>query len=102
MDLAFEATIWQYDGPAAWCFVTLPPAVAAEIADSIPQRQFGMIKVQARIGSTRWNTTLFKDTRRGSWLLPLKAAVRRQESLRPGERVWVELRLLPASPSAQL
>ncbi len=100
MDFAFEAEIWQYDGPAAWCFVTLPPSAAAEIAANIPQREFGMVKIQARVGSSRWTTSLFKDNRKGTWLLPLKASIRRQEGLRPGERIWVELRVNSHPPAS--
>jgi len=48
-----------------------------------------MIPVDAQIGSTRWTTSLFpKD---GGYVVPLKDAVRRAESIDVGVTVNVRL-----------
>ena len=50
---------------------------------------WGMIPVQARIGNTEWPTSLFpKD---GSYLVPLRATVRKAERLAEGDSVRIRL-----------
>jgi hypothetical protein len=50
---------------------------------------WGVIPVYVRIGKTRWYTSLFpKD---GSYLVPIKADVRRAEHLEDGDEVAVQL-----------
>jgi hypothetical protein len=50
---------------------------------------WGMIPVRARIGATRWETSLFpKD---GAYLVPLKDAVRRAERIDAGDTITVGL-----------
>jgi Domain of unknown function (DUF1905) len=70
-----------------------------DVADDIRARVgthasgFGSIKVEAAVGSTRWATSLFPDKTRGTYLLPIKKAVRGAESLEPGDMVAVSLRV---------
>lgn len=50
---------------------------------------WGMIPVEARIGSTRWTTSLFpKD---GGYVVPLKDLVRNAERIAVGDTVRVRL-----------
>jgi hypothetical protein len=54
---------------------------------------WGCIPVAARIGATRWKTSLFpKD---GGYIVPIKAAVRRAERLELGDVVEVSLTTPP-------
>jgi Domain of unknown function (DUF1905) len=100
---AFRAKLWQYHGPGAWYFVSLP----ADIADDIRARcgaeasGFGSIKVEAAIRETQWTTSLFPDKTRRTYLLPIKKAVRMAESLEVGAATAVTLRLM-ADPGARL
>jgi hypothetical protein len=70
-----------------------------DVADDIRARVgthasgFGSIKVEAAVGSTRWATSLFPDKTRGTYLLPIKKAVRGAESLEPGDIVTVSIRV---------
>ena len=92
---AFRAELWQYDGPAAWHFISLPPDVADDIRAKFGPQAFGFgsIKVEAVIGSTRWSTSLFPDKTRGTYLLPIKKAVRVAENLETGDVATVNLRI---------
>jgi Domain of unknown function (DUF1905) len=92
---AFRAELWQYEGPAAWHFVSLPLDVADDIRARVGTHAsgFGSIKVEAAVGSTRWATSLFPDKTRGTYLLPIKKAVRGAESLEPGDIVTVSIRV---------
>lgn len=91
----FQEKIWLYPGKAAWHFVTLPPTLAKEIDYyfSTEKKGWGALTVEATIGETTWKTAIFPDKQSGSYLLPLKAAVRKSESLRDGSLVAVLLQL---------
>ena len=92
----FTAELWESRAPGAWRFVTLPAADSAEITElSAPRRKgFGSVRVLATVGGTRWETSLFPDSGRGAFVLPIKRSVREREGLDVGDelRVTVELR----------
>jgi hypothetical protein len=52
---------------------------------------WGSVRVTAKIGSTKWTTSIFPDKALGTFLLPLKAQVRKAEDLFDGSEVNVEL-----------
>ena len=83
----FEAELWLYSGDAAWHFLTVPREVAEEIRFFHPSRRrgWGSVRVLARIGGSQWKTSIFPDRRSGSFLLPVKAAIRKQERLVAGQ-----------------
>ena len=58
-----------------------------------PKRGWGMIKVTAEIGDTRWSTSIFPAKDSGGWLLPVKASVRKAEALAAGDQVAVTISL---------
>jgi uncharacterized protein DUF1905 len=89
----FQAELWQYEGPEPWHFVSLPPEVSDDIRAKFGGQAagFGSIKVEAVVGSTRWTTSLFPDKTRGTYLLPVKKAVRVAENLVDGDAATVSL-----------
>ena len=91
----FSAELWQYDGPSAWYFVSLPPDIADDIRAEFAAQAagFGSIKVEAAVRSTEWTTSLFPDKKRGTYLLPVKRSVRVAESLEAGDVATVSLRI---------
>ena len=92
----FEAELWRWDGAAAWHFVTVPDDVSDEIEEATgpARRGFGSVRVQVTIGGSTWTTSVFPDKQRRAYLLPVKQAVRRAESLEAGDRARVALELL--------
>lgn len=93
-----EATLWCWrsaGAAASWHFLTIDGQTAAEIRYAAMGRTggFGSIKVEARIGRTRWSTSIFPQRTSGGFLLPVKAAVRKSENIAEGDMVTVELRL---------
>jgi hypothetical protein len=93
MDYRFSGELWQYDGEAPWCFVTLPVEVSDNVRaeHGLAQTAFGSIKVTATVGDTRWSTSLFPDKRLGSFVLPVRKQVRKAEELEIGSLVEVQL-----------
>ena len=93
--IAFEGELWRHDGAAAWHFVTLPVDLADEIRARRDgaHRPFGSLAVQARIGATTWATSIFADSKSLSYVLPVKAQVRKREGLEQATPVRVEIEL---------
>lgn len=88
-----EATVWIYAGDAAWHFVSLPKALAETLHARFGHaaRGWGSLPVLVTIGQTSWRTSVFRDAKRGSYLLPLKAAVREKEGIQAGDTVAIRL-----------
>ncbi len=93
--MRFDAEVWDWKGDGSWHFVTLPGELADDIKAITAGRAkgFGSVPVKAAIGQTRFETSLFPDTKSGSYLLPLKKAVRAAEGLAPGVTATVSIEL---------
>lgn len=92
---AFEAPLWLSESVASWAFVTLPVDLADELRwRAGPPNGFGSVRVEVGVGSTTWRTSVFPDKTSGSYVLPLKVAVRRAEGLEAGDQVAVALQVL--------
>jgi hypothetical protein len=93
----FQAEIWLYDGPAAWHFITLPKPVATDIEQRYGhlKRGWGSLRVLLEVNGAEWETSIFTDKQRQSFLLPLKAAKRREAGISVGDTVSVTLTVLP-------
>ncbi|TQL67086.1 uncharacterized protein DUF1905 [Nocardioides albertanoniae] len=93
----FEAELWPWkDETDARIFVTAPPEVTEEIREATiatgPPRGFGSVRVEARIGTTTWRTSVFPGQE--GYALPIKKDVRRREALAVGDLARVALTLL--------
>ena len=80
-------------GPGGWHFVTLPAEVAGEL-DTVfapAKRGFGSLRVSATVGGVAWETSVFPDKQTASYVLPVKAAVRRRAGLEAGDTVALTL-----------
>ena len=95
----FSATVWEHVGEAAWYFVSLPEPVADEIDELFGHtaKGFGSLKVDVTIGSSRWSTSIFPDSKRGTYVLPVKKAVRKAEGLDDGTVADVEIRIVSST-----
>jgi Domain of unknown function (DUF1905) len=89
--ICFEAEVIRFDGPGGWHGVFLPTDAAAEVRFFGRANALGAIAVLAQIGNSEVKTSLFPDKRRDSFLLPLKATVRRTENVKEGDRITVTL-----------
>lgn len=91
----FEAELWLSSVEGTWVFLTVPPELSDEILELAPRKGgFGSVRVEVAIGETTWRTSLFPDTARASYVLPVKRAVRNAEGIDVGDRVPVNLRLV--------
>lgn len=93
---AFESEVIYWRGPSPFFYAPLPADQAAEIRRLARAVTYGwgMIPVDATVGGVAFYTALFpKDE---TYLLPLKAAVRRKADITAGDVVAVEMTLRPA------
>jgi hypothetical protein len=87
----FEAEIWLHQG-GAWHFVSLPQDLADEIEAHVANPgSFGAVRVEVTLGATTWRTSIFPSTGHGTYVLPVKRAIRTAAGVGVGDRVRVEL-----------
>jgi hypothetical protein len=58
-----------------------------------PRSGWGSIRVEATIGGSTWKTSIFPDSKSGTFLLPVKAQVRKQEGISAGDRVRLTIEI---------
>lgn len=93
----FTAPLYLWEARTdSWVFTDLPFDIADVIEDrqSGPRRGFGAVRVQVEVGSTRWRTSIFPSKERRTYVLPVKRAVLKAESLVPGDAVTVRITLV--------
>lgn len=96
----FTAPLWRWAAraettdPSSWVFVTVPPEVGEELRLLAGEpRGFGSVPVLVEAGASRWRTSVFPDAERGSFVLPVKKAVRVAEGVSEGDLLTVTLRV---------
>ncbi|BFU43116.1 DUF1905 domain-containing protein [Krasilnikovia sp. MM14-A1004] len=98
MVVVFDAELWIWDARRgdSWTFVSLPVEDSEEIRDlsAGPRRGFGSVRVRVTVGGSTWRTSIFPDSGRGCYVLPIKRAVRTAEALDVGDVATVRLELV--------
>jgi len=92
--------LWRWTGGNGghWFFFTIDGKAGEALSATALMRRlelgrargFGSLRVTARIGATRWQTSVFPQAGEG-WLLPVKAAVRKAEAIGEGDQVELSL-----------
>jgi Domain of unknown function (DUF1905) len=94
MQFKFTAPLWLYSGKGAWHFVTLPKDAADEIKFfNASAKGFMPISVTAQINDTVWKSSIFPDSKSGSYLMAIKADVRKTENLKAGDDVTLTVKV---------
>lgn len=75
--------MWQYQGTAGWFFVSLPKTISLEIRENLKWQEegWGRMKVIAQIENITWETAIWFDTKLNTYLLPIKAEIRKKLNL---------------------
>lgn len=82
----FTAKAYQYSSSAdmiGWTFVSLPKELSTEIRENFKRLEegWGRMKVTAKTGKSEWKTAIWFDTKQNTYLLPLKAEIRKKENI---------------------
>ena len=98
MIVVFDAELWIWDARRndSWTFVSLPADASDEIRDVAGGlgRGFGSVRVRVTLGGTSWTTSVFPDSTRGAYVLPIKRDVRRAEAVEAGDVATVTVELI--------
>lgn len=88
MEWTFSGPVIEWRGPSPYLFVVISEDVSDDIREASRDVVYwGQVPVIATIGRTEFTTALFpKD---GRYLLPVKVAVQRAESVGDGDIVQV-------------
>lgn len=92
-----QSEVWLYPGEtASWHFASVSKEVSAELKERFGEqrRGWGSLPVMVTLGQTSWKTSVFPDKKSGTYLLPLKADIRRKEGVRSGDRITFTLQVL--------
>lgn len=90
----FKAKLWIYPGDTAnWHFLTVPKELATTIKKNhgANARGFGSLPVEVTTGNTTWKTSIFPDSKAGTYFLPIKAKVRKTEDLQADDVVQCKI-----------
>lgn len=82
----FSAKVYQYSSSAemsGWTVVFFPRDMALNLRNNFKSLEegWGRMKVTAKIGDSEWQTAIWFDTKQDTYLLPLKAAIRKKEKI---------------------
>jgi hypothetical protein len=96
LSYSFTATLWKYQGKAAWYFITVPQEHTGEIKFFAhdAKRGFGSVRVTAMIGDTVWKTSVFPSKSDGTFILPVKAEIRKKNALSDGDELNVKIDII--------
>ena len=99
LSFSFSAPCWLWQSTAtAWHFITLPEDKSEEIkffSENVhgKRRGWGAVRVQATIGETTWQTSIFPHSQSKAYILPVKADVRKKEKIIVDKVVEVRLKI---------
>lgn len=91
MEYTFCASIWY----SQWYFASLPKKISEEIrrAHKGDEEGWGRLKAMVRIGNSEWKTAIWFDKKHETYLLPVKAEIRKKENLAVDQvieiKIWV-------------
>ena len=84
-----KSEVWLYPGMAGWHFVSLSKKQSEEIKKKYGgnHRGWGSLPIEVKLGTSIWKTSIFPDKKSSTYVLPLKASVRKQEGIYKGDIV---------------
>lgn len=87
----FSEKTWQHSSPGGWYFVSLPKEISKEIRSVLKSEEegWGRLKAVAKIGKSEWKTAIWFDSKSKTYLLPLKAEVRKKENIEVEKQIDV-------------
>jgi len=81
----FTATFRRYkeEDACGWNFLFMSKELAKEIRANFKWREegWGRMKVTVKIGKSEWKTSIWFDTKHDTYLLPVKAEIRKKEKI---------------------
>jgi hypothetical protein len=85
-EFKINTRVWRWPGDMGWHFVTVDKSISNKIRKVYTK---GFVKIKAQIGKTSWDTSLFPHKQSESYLLSIKASVRKKEDILEGDMVRI-------------
>lgn len=85
-----KTKVWRWPGDGGWHFVTLDRKLSQDIRKVFTK---GFVKIQATLGSSTWNTSLFPHKESG-YLLCVNKKIRSKEGIFEGDEVSIKVKIL--------
>ena len=82
----FSANLWRHSANGGWHFISMPKNISKEIRDHLKWQEegWGRMKVSAIINELQWETSIWFDKKMNTYILPIKAEIRKNLSLKEG------------------
>ena len=76
-----------------WFFVSLPKSISKEIRNHLKWQEegWGRMKATANINDLQWDTAIWCDTKENTYLLPIKAEIRKKACLKLNDIITVSI-----------
>lgn len=94
MKYEFTAKVWNYSstvGTGGWHISCLPKEMSKEIRENLGflEEGWGRLKMTAKTDNTQWETAIWFDTKLDTYLLPLKAEIRKKEKITTDKEIEI-------------
>lgn len=76
----FSGKLWKSEGQGGWYFVSLPNDISKEIRENLKWQEegWGRMKAIANVEHIEWETAIWFDKKKNTYLLPIKADIRKK------------------------
>lgn len=91
-----QSKVWVYPGMAAWHFVSIPKKQSKIIKQLFGELAagWGSLPVKITLSDTVWKTSIFPDKKSATYLLPLKAEVRKKIGIKKDQILPLTLEIM--------
>ncbi|WP_299626650.1 DUF1905 domain-containing protein [uncultured Tenacibaculum sp.] len=95
IEYQFSGKVWRDSPNGGWYFVSLPKMMSKEIRNSLQWQEegWGRMKAIAKINEVEWNTSIWFDKKNETYLLPLKADIRKKAQLTLDLKIDVSIKV---------
>jgi hypothetical protein len=93
-EFEFSSEVWVWNPhKGSWYFIRVPQSISQEIKEGYPfnDRGFGSVPVDVIVGASGWKTSIFPDSKTKTYVLPIKANIRKQESIQSGDTITARI-----------
>ncbi|WP_420601854.1 DUF1905 domain-containing protein [Flagellimonas sp.] len=89
----YVTKMWKNGSTGGWHFVSLPQNLSKEIRDNLKWQEegWGRMKALAQIGELVWETSIWFDTKVNTYILPIKAEIRKKRNLTIGQTIEINI-----------
>ncbi|WP_203568836.1 DUF1905 domain-containing protein [Aestuariimicrobium ganziense] len=85
----FTGVIYRWPSNPAMHLMDVPPDISDDLDATGQHGGWGSVRVEVQAGTITWRTSVFPDSGRQCFVLPIKAAVRKANGVAEGDELTV-------------